>query len=50
LDDPKDREIVEIIEQWEKNKNEYEATPDLLLVKGLDFSQRILDRIDEKIS
>lgn len=50
LDDPKDREIVEIIEQWEKNKNEYEANPDLLLVKGLDFSQRILNRIDKKIS
>jgi predicted nucleotidyltransferase len=50
LDDPKDRQIVEIIEQWEKNKNEYEANPDLLLVKGLDFSQRILDRIDKKIS
>jgi len=24
LDDPKDKEIVQIIEQWEKNKDEYE--------------------------
>jgi predicted nucleotidyltransferase len=46
LTDPKDREIVEIIQQWEKNKDEYEKNPDPLLVKGLDFSQRTLKRID----
>lgn len=46
LDDPKDREIVEIIEQWEKNKDRFEKKPDFLLVKGLDFSQRILKKID----
>jgi predicted nucleotidyltransferase len=46
LSDPKDREIVEIIEQWEKNKDRYEKNPDPLLIKGLDFSQRILKRID----
>lgn len=46
LTDPKDREIVEIIEQWEKNRDEYEKNPDPLLVKGLDFSQRILKKID----
>jgi predicted nucleotidyltransferase len=50
LDDPEDREIVEIIEQWEENKDKYEKDPDLLLVKGLDFSQRILKKIDKKIS
>jgi len=46
LDDPKDKEIVEIIEQWEKNKKRYEKNPDSLLIKGLDFSQRILKKID----
>jgi len=46
LDDPKDKEIVEIIEQWEKNKDKYEKKPDLFLIKGLDFSQRILKKID----
>jgi predicted nucleotidyltransferase len=46
LSDPKDREIVEIIEQWEKNKDKYEKNPDPLLIKGLEFSQRILKRID----
>ena len=49
LIDPKDREIVEIIEQWEKNRDKYEKNPDPLLVKGLDFSQRILKRIDPSI-
>jgi len=46
LSDPKDREIVEIIEQWEKNKDKYEKNPDPLLIKGLEFSQRILKKID----
>jgi len=46
LDDPKDKEIVEIIKQWEKNKKRYEKNPDSLLIKGLDFSQRILKKID----
>jgi predicted nucleotidyltransferase len=46
LIDPKDREIVTIIEGWEKNKGKYEKNPNPLLIKGLDFSQRILKRID----
>ena len=46
LTDPKDIEIVRIIEQWEKNKDKYEKNPDPLLIKGLDFSQRILKKID----
>ena len=46
LDDPKDKEIVRIIEQWEKNKKRYEKDPDQLLIKGLNFSQRILKKID----
>lgn|GEM_PF-1397665 len=46
LDDPKDKEIVRIIEQWEKNKKRYEKDPDPLLIKGLNFSQRILKKID----
>jgi predicted nucleotidyltransferase len=46
LTDPKDREIVTIIEQWDKNKDKYEKNPDPLLVKGLSFSQRILKKID----
>ena len=46
LDEPKDKEIVRIIEQWEKNKDRYEKNPDPLLIKGLDFSQRILKKID----
>ncbi len=46
LNDPKDKEIVRIIEQWEKNKDKYERNPDFLLIKGLDFSQRILKKIN----
>ena len=46
LTDPKDREIVTIIEDWEKNREKYERNPDPLLIKGLDFSQRILKRIN----
>ena len=46
LTDPKDKEIVTIIEQWDKNKDKYEKNPDPLLVKGLSFSQRIIKRID----
>jgi len=46
LTDPKDKEIVQIIEQWEKNKDKYDKNPDPLLIKGLDFSQRILKKID----
>ena len=46
LDDPKDREIVQIIEQWERNKDRFEKNPDPLLIKGLNFSQRILKKID----
>ena len=46
LNDAKDKEIVTIIENWEKNK--YEKNPDPLLVKGLDFSQRLLRKIDKK--
>ncbi len=49
LTDPKDKEIVRIIEQWEKNRSRYEKTPDLLLIKGLDFSQRILKNIDPSL-
>jgi len=45
LHDPKDKEIVTIIENWEKNKDEYEKNPDFLLIKGLNFSQRILKKI-----
>ncbi len=48
LKDPKDKEIVTIIEDWEKNKNKYEKNPDPLLVKGLNFSQRLLRNIDKK--
>jgi predicted nucleotidyltransferase len=50
LTDPQDRGIVTMIEQWDKNKDRYEKDPDLLLIKGLDFSQRILKKIDKKIS
>lgn len=46
LNDSKDKEIVKIIENWEKNKDKYEKNPDPLLIKGLDFSQRILKKID----
>jgi predicted nucleotidyltransferase len=49
LVDPKDKEIVEIIENWEKNKDEYEKNTDPLLIKGLDFSQRILKRINKEM-
>jgi predicted nucleotidyltransferase len=48
LKDPKDKEIVTIIEDWKKNKNKYEKDPDPLLVKGLNFSQRLLRNIDKK--
>jgi predicted nucleotidyltransferase len=48
LNDPKDKEIVEIIENWEKNKDKYEKNPDPLLIKGLNFSQRILKKINER--
>jgi predicted nucleotidyltransferase len=50
LNDPKDKEIVEIVENWEKNKDKYEKNPDSLLIKGLDFSQRILKNINKKTS
>lgn len=50
LTDPKDREIVMMIEQWDKNKDKYEKDPDFVLIRGLDFSQRILKKIDKKIS
>ena len=46
LNDPKDREIVTIIEDWDKNREKYEGNPDPLLIKGLDFSQRMLRRIN----
>ena len=49
LHDPKDKEIVEIIENWEKNKGGYEKNPDPLLIKGLNFSQRILKKINRKM-
>ena len=49
LNDPKDKEIVTIIENWEKNKDKYEKNPDPLLIKGLDFSQRILKKINRKM-
>lgn len=49
LTDPKDKEIVTIIEQWDKNEDEYEKNPDPLLIKGLDFSQRILKKIDPSL-
>jgi len=48
LNDPKDKEIVEIMENWEKNKDKYEKNPDPLLIKGLNFSQRILKKINKK--
>lgn len=48
LNDAKDKEIVTIIENWEKNKDKYEKNPDPLLVKGLNFSQRLLQKIDKK--
>jgi predicted nucleotidyltransferase len=50
LTDPKDKEMVEIIENWEKNKAKYEKNPDILLIKGLDFSQRILKKISPSSS
>jgi predicted nucleotidyltransferase len=46
LTDPKDKEIVEIIERWNESSDKYERNPEPLLIKGLDFSQRILKRID----
>ena len=49
LNDPKDKEIVEIMENWEKNKDKYEKNPDPLLIKGLNFSQRILKKINRKM-
>jgi predicted nucleotidyltransferase len=48
LNNPKDKEIVEIIEDWEKNKDKYEKNPDPLLIKGLNFSQRILKKINKR--
>lgn len=48
LNDPLDKEIVEIVENWEKNKDEYEKNPDPLLIKGLNFSQRILRKINRE--
>ena len=48
LNDPKDKEIVTIIENWEKDKDRYEKNPDPLLIKGLNFSQRLLRKIDKK--
>jgi predicted nucleotidyltransferase len=49
LTDARDKEIVIIIEKWDKNKDKYEKNPDPLLIKGLDFSQRILKRIDPSL-
>ncbi|MGB7063152.1 MAG: nucleotidyltransferase domain-containing protein [Candidatus Zixiibacteriota bacterium] len=49
LTDPEDKEIVTIIEQWNKNKDKYEKDPNSLLIKGLDFSQRILKKIDPSL-
>ena len=49
LIDLKDKEIVTIIEGWNKNKEKYEKNPNPLLIKGLDFSQRILKRIDPSL-
>ena len=49
LIDPKDKEIVTIIEGWDKNREKYEKNPNPLLIKGLDFSQRILKRIDPSL-
>ena len=49
LDDPEDKEIVAIIEDWKKNKERYEKNPDPLLIKGLNFSQRILKKINRKM-
>jgi predicted nucleotidyltransferase len=48
LDDSKDKEIMTIIENWKKSKDKYEKNPDPLLIKGLDFSQRILKKINRK--
>jgi predicted nucleotidyltransferase len=48
LNNPKDKEIVEIIENWEKNKDKYEKNPDPLLIKGLNFSQRVLKKINKR--
>jgi hypothetical protein len=48
LNDPEDKEIVTIIENWEKKKDKYEKNPDPLLIKGLDFSQRMLKKINKK--
>jgi len=45
LDDPRDKEIVRIVERWKNNKKRYEKNPDILLLKGLKFSQRILKRL-----
>lgn len=49
LCDPKEKEIVTMMENWEKNKDKYEKNPDPLLIKGLDFSQRILKKINRKM-
>ncbi len=46
LINPEDKEIVEIVEHWEENKDQYEKNPDPLLIKGLDFSRRILRMIE----
>jgi hypothetical protein len=46
LTNPEDKEIVEIVENWEENKDQYEKNPDPLLIKGLDFSKRILRMIE----
>ena len=50
LNDSKDRELVRILESWEKQKPELMKNPDPVLLKLAFFSQRILKKLNRLTS
>jgi predicted nucleotidyltransferase len=49
LESKKDIELVEILENWEKKKKVFLKNPDALMFKTLNFSQRILSRLENEL-
>lgn len=46
LNHPKDKELIQISENWEKYRPRFMKNPDTVLLKLADFSQRILRRVN----
>lgn len=50
LKDPKDKELIQILENWKKHEVEFLKNPDPVLLKLAFFSQRILKKLNRLTS